>query len=258
MPVGRTWLYDQRTDPAAKQRAFSAEGRWSGVNQEFPLFAYQVWRDRLSVPTYTVSEAARYAQVRSSTVYRWHLNDERKPPLLSPRERRAELSYLQLVELAFVALFRRAGLRLPAIRRARAYLGRAFHTDYPFTSVRLKTEGQHILLDLVELEPVLASRDLVASDEGGQIAWADLLSDRFEEFDYIEDLAVVWHLAGRASPVSIDPRIAFGAPAVQGVATWTLKARYLADESLDFIAEDLGLERQDVVQALRFERLKVA
>jgi len=143
------------------------------------------------------------------------------------------------------------------IRRARDYLRAAFRTDYPFSSVRLKTEGRSILLKPTELEPLAQRADLVSADRKGQIAWPHLLADRFQEFDYLNGLAITWHLTGRESPVIIDPRYAFGSPSVKGVATWSIRARYKAGEPLEFIAEDVGLDPKEVGHALQFERVKV-
>jgi len=73
------------------------------------------------------------------------------------------------------------------------------------------------------------------------------------EFDYHEGLALQWHVAGRESPVLIDPRISFGAPMVNGVATWALRGRRLAGEPVEDIAEDFGIPLDDVKAALSFE-----
>ncbi len=84
-----------------------------------------------------------------------------------------------------------------------------------------------------------------------------MMSNRLAEFDYINDLALVWHVAGRSSLVRIDPRIAFGAPTVRGVPTWTIKGRYDAGESSEDIQEDFGLDETEVRQSLAFERIQI-
>jgi len=215
------------------------------------------WARRLYLPVYTTAEAARYARIAPSTLRHWHCGISGREPLLARKERGIGLSYLQLVETAFVASFRKAGVPLSGIRRARDYLRAAFQTAYPFSSLRLKTEGRSVLLELSELEPLVWTTDLVSADHKGQIAWPHLLADRFQEFEYLDGLAVTWHVAGRASPVIIDPRYAFGSPSVRGVATWSISARYRSGEPPEFIAEDVGLKAEDVCHALRFEGVKV-
>jgi hypothetical protein len=61
----------------------------------------QPWKRRLFIPNYQVGEAARYAGIDPQTVAAWHKR------MLSKREKRAELSYLQLIELAVVAAARK-------------------------------------------------------------------------------------------------------------------------------------------------------
>ena len=84
------------------------------------------------------------------------------------------------------------------------------------------------------------------------------MADRFALFDYEYELAIRWHLAGRESPVVIDPRIAFGAPAIRGIPTWILRGRWVAGESLEDIQEDFGLTQDEIVGGLGFEGIRDA
>ena len=97
---------------------------------------------------------------------------------------------------------------------------------------------------------------MLAASKGGQLAWSDIIG-RLQEFDYENEdgLAIRWHVAGRDAKVIIDPRIQFGAPSVEGVATWAFKGRWDAGEDLDDIADDFGVSNLDVLAALRFEGL---
>ena len=52
-----------------------------------------------------------------------------------------------------------------------------------------------------------------------------MLGQKFKEFDYNKRLAVRWHIAGRCSPILIDPQVAFGAPQIKGVPTWAIQYR---------------------------------
>ena len=55
--------------------------------------------------------------------------------------------------------------------------------------------------------------------------------------------------------VVIDPRIAFGNPIVDGtgISTAVLAQRYKAGDSIDELADDFGLSRDAVEQAIRYE-----
>ena len=89
------------------------------------------------------------------------------------------------------------------------------------------------------------------------MAWATLLGKRFQEFEYEEDLAVVWYVAGQQSPVRIDPRMNFGAPTVRGIPTWVVKGRYESGEVVEEIQDDFNLESSEVMAALEFEGVQL-
>ena len=211
------------------------------------------WRRRLYLPAYRVGDAGRYAGVSSRTVGYWHFGGGRARAALPGRSRLDDLSYLELVEVAFVATFRGLGVSLQRIRRARDYAAQVLKSEYPFAEYTWLTEGQQVLLDLRTIEGDASMGRLVAADSHGQVAWKEVVSERFHQFDYDNGLALIWHLAGRRSPVVIDPRVSFGAPAVKGIATWAMKGRWDAGESLSDIQEDFGLSEDEVRYALLFE-----
>jgi uncharacterized protein (DUF433 family) len=163
------------------------------------------------------------------------------------------LSYYQLVEVAFVATFRGLGVSLQRIRKARDYVAQVLKSEYPFADQSWLTEGHHVLLELRNIEGQAFVGHLVVADEHGQMGWQDLISDRFHQFDYEDGTALVWHLRGRDNPVSIDPRVSFGAPTVKGIPTWALKGRWDAGESILDMQEDFDLREDDVRQGLQFE-----
>jgi uncharacterized protein (DUF433 family) len=213
------------------------------------------WRSRLFVPNYRVREAARYAHLSPQTVAKWHSKPgANRRSTLSAKEQGAALSYLQLIEVAVVASFRKAGVRLSKIKAAREYLSKQMEAEFPFAAYRFKTDGKDLWMDYAEFEATAGDRTLLNASKGGQLAWSDIIG-RLQEFDYENDngLAIRWHVAGRDENVVIDPRIQFGAPAVEGVATWVFKGRWDAGEDLDDIADDFGVANSDVLAALRFE-----
>lgn len=212
------------------------------------------WYDRLFLPAYGVGNAARYAGAHPQTVAAWHY---RRNPVLPGHQPKQSLSYLELVEVAFVAFFRRAGVSLQRIRRAREYVAETFSSAHPFAEYRFKTEGCHVLMDHFRIDVNSVPKGIIVADAAGQLAWDDLLGDRFAEFDYELDLAVTWHPAGRDSAVKIDHRIAFGKPIADGIPTSAIKGRWAAGESLEEIEEDFGIPQQAIKDALIFERVEV-
>ena len=173
------------------------------------------------------------------------------------RARREDLSYLELVEVAFVATFRDLGVPMQRIRRARDYAAQVLKSEYPFAEHSWLTEGHKVLLDLSTVEGDASAGRLVAADSEGQVAWKDVVSDRFHQFDYDNGLALAWHLASRKSPVVIDPRVSFGAPSVGGVPTWALKGRWDAGERVAEIKDDFGLSEESIRSGLLFEGVEL-
>jgi uncharacterized protein (DUF433 family) len=207
------------------------------------------WRRRLLLPAYQIGEAAAYAQISPQTVVAWH---QIEASLLAQREKRAALTYFQLIEVAVVAAFRKAGVPLKRIRAAREFAAHHLRSEHPFAEYKFKEEGRHLWLDsgqIADLKP----NTVLSADQQGQLAWQSVIG-RLHEFEYEkEGIVLQWHVAGRASPIIIDPRIAFGAPTVKGTPTWVIRGRWEAGESDTDIAEDFGIKREEVREALKFE-----
>jgi uncharacterized protein (DUF433 family) len=213
----------------------------------------QPWRRRLYLPSYQVAEAAHYAQIAPQTVVTWHRIEA---ALLAQREKRAALSYMQLIEVAVVAAFRKMGVRMPDIRAAREYAMRTLKSEFPFAEHKFKENAKHLYLDSTQAADIKPGT-LAEADQEGQLAW-EVMYSRLREFEYEPNgIVLQWHVAGRRSRILIDPRIAFGAPAVKGTPTWVIRGRYDAGESDSDIAEDFGLKREDVREALKFEGVSV-
>ncbi len=207
------------------------------------------WRRRLFLPSYQIGEAAAYAQIAPQTVVAWHRIEA---ALLARREKRAALSYMQLIEVAVVSAFRKAGVSMPRIRAAREYAARSLKSEYPFAEYSFKEEGKHLWLDSGQIDGVKPGT-VVQADQGGQLAWESVIG-RLREFEYEKHGIVLrWHVAGPTSPIIIDPRISFGAPTVKGTPTWVIRGRWDAGESDTDIAEDFGIKKEEVREALKFE-----
>lgn len=213
------------------------------------------WRRRLYLPNYQVLEAARYARVSAKTVTDWQRAGERQA--LPPRERRVALSYMQLIEVAVVAAFRTLGVPLKEIRASREYAAKQLKSEFPFAEYRFKTDGKSLFQDYKQYSGKSGDGKLIQPGRGGQLSW-DTIIGRLEEFDYEKKGIVLrWHVAGEGSPILIDPRVAFGAPAVSGIPTWALKGRWNAGEPIPEIAEDFDLSEGEVAQALSFEGVEL-
>lgn len=211
----------------------------------------EFWRQRLDVPSYRIGEAARYADLSPQTVASWHKpSSSNRKGTLGSKDKGAALSYLQLIELAVAAACREAGMKLAAIREARAFFAGNYNTDHPFATLQLATDG----VDLA----IRAGAELLLGNKKGQLAWKSIIGERFKEFEYEDGLATRWHVGGKRSAVVIDPRVRFGAPHVEGVATSMLRDRWTAGESVADIADDFDIKESLVLKALAFEGVEAA
>lgn len=210
------------------------------------------WQERLYVPCYPLKVAASLSGTKAGNVSYWLRERAQSRAVIPGRTAFWNLSWMELVEVAFVSTMRHYGVSLQRIRRARDYLARAYGVEYPFAELRLKTDGAHILKEANEADG--GPGVLVVADEQGQLAWERILAERYAQFIYERNLALVWYPLGKEKPISLDPRVAFGMPAVRGVPTRVISSRFMAgDDDLKFLGEDYGLDLGLVIQALAFE-----
>jgi uncharacterized protein (DUF433 family) len=211
------------------------------------------WRSRLYLPNYHIGEAAKYAHISANTVAAWHRIER---PTLSNKDKGAALSYVQLIEVAVVAAFRRANIKLPVIRNAREFAKQKLGVDFPFAHLRFKTEGKHLLIDYKDVEGSKGAGKHLVADQWGQLEWDVVVGPLLREFDYEhEEIVVQWHVDGLDSPIIIDPRLSFGTPTIKGTPTWIIAGRRHAGESNTMIADDFGLTIDEVKRAIEFEGL---
>jgi uncharacterized protein (DUF433 family) len=204
----------------------------------------------LHLPAYSFTDAARLAQASPQNVRRWfrgyHAPSHHMDHVL-PSGGRAVLSYLQLVDVTFVASFQRLGVDLDRLRSAHRYLRVTFGVEYPFARWRFATDGVHVL--------AAHGESIIGADRGGRLALRRVIQERAEQFDYEDGVALRWHPRGRGSVIVVDPRIAFGAPSVAGVPTRVLRDRYLAGEDVGALAEDFDVAPAQLDEALDFEEV---
>ena len=228
--------------------------------------AAEKWVRRLYVPAYTIGLAAKLAETHPRTVSGWYFgrpipSGARTKRVLPGRVRRAPLSYLELVEVAFVATLRHMDIKLEQIRIAHDFLRTRFAVEYPFAQLKLKTDGAEVLKDL-EVEQGDWVELMIVASRHGELLFREMIQDRIREFVYDEHWgwAITWYPRGVSGPVLVDPRVAFGAPVLReyGLPTWVVKGRYQAGESEAEIQEDFGISLIAVRQALDFEGVPLA
>lgn len=207
--------------------------------------ALNVWRTK---PTYTVTQAAKLAGTSSATVRRWLYGYKSESARMRPvfgtkkrtKEASAEISFLQLAEIVVVGRFRHRRVTLERLRRAHQYARDFFDIEYPFASLKLKTDGAHVLGVFQEREP---GASLLSLDQFGQWTLPGGVVKVLEAFDFEENLAARWFPIGRTVPIVIDPRYGAGRPTIpeRRLTIETIYKRWRAGQTIKFIASDFKL-----------------
>ena len=212
------------------------------------------WLDRLRLPAYRILDAAKYAGIHQNTIYAWERTASPDSPRRAPRTR---LSYLELIEIAFVAFFKNMGIPLRRIRYTHDHITDYVETDYPFVSRQFKTGrfSYHLLMEQDVRESPIWSARVVSHESNRRYSEDERVAEWFSRFDYEYEVVVRWRLRGDTSQVVIDPRISFGAPTVAGTPTQVIAGRHEAGETPAEIASDFVISETAVSDALHFENL---
>lgn len=220
-------------------------------------------------PAYSVSEAASYLGMPVATLRSWVLGRtypttegaQLFQPLVDVADKKhRRLSFYNLVEAFTLNAMRRTNHRvsMPSIRKALNYVKRRLGEPRPLLTEKFLTDGVDLFLDKYG--------ELVTVSKDEQLAMRAIMMDSLKHI--VRDnkgmpqklYLFSSHSAGSANglvrtAVVIDPRIAFGNPVVDGtgVSTAILAQRYKAGDSIDELAEDFGLTRHAIEEAIRYE-----
>src|SRR5712692_8238214 len=145
----------------------------------------------VGIGLYTFPEAARIIGIKPAKLRRWVGQYRRKVPgaeyLSKPvisryfQDGEHVLTFLELVELLFVKLFREKGVSMPVIRKAAAEAARRFDTPHPFAVKRFDTDGHRVFATLQQ-----ESQDerLVVELGKGQLVLDTIVRPFFRKLEY--------------------------------------------------------------------------
>lgn len=214
-------------------------------------------------PLYTFKETARLADVSITTVRNWlygYSTDygdvaplfPQDGGLLQDPEHSPMVSFLQMIEIVVAARFRKAeGIRYKTVREAHLNLKKETGVQHPFARYDLEALGRHILMPL-ERSRSRASRQ--TADSLTQWTLPGLVVQTQDQFDWDSKLVSRWYPIGKTVPIVIDPQFSAGLPTIvdRGVTVGGIFRRFKAHQSMDFIAQDLVLERDVVEEVVRY------
>jgi uncharacterized protein (DUF433 family) len=228
----------------------------------------------LGVGFYIRAEAARLLKVHPARLnrcvhrYTYRIREESKDikkyqrPIvrvdLPTVDRITALSFVELMELRVVKSFIDRGISLQRVRIAGEQAMKFFNTPHPFATRRVFSGGKSIFAesgaDIPDVVELTKNRDL-------QISSGVLLAKYLDEISFSDKtlLADRWWPLSRQFPVILDPKIAFGAPVVEGTATRTeIVAAMAMAASTDVAANVYQLTKRQVQAAVQFEDLLAA
>ncbi|HEX3705036.1 MAG TPA: DUF433 domain-containing protein [Mycobacteriales bacterium] len=225
---------------------------------------------RFDVPLYTLTEAARYLDVPPSTLTSWAKGYRRKIPgrpavvgapvltAIQTKNRGPVVPFVGLAEGLVLSAIRQGGVPLQRIRPALAVIEKTFGVQHALASKRLFTDGAEILFDYAENgddpDAARAARELVVV-RNGQRVFNDVVEAYLRRIEFGKDgYARLIHLpAYQIAEVVVDPTRGFGQPifARGGARLEDAIALFRAGESLDTVAEEYGVPRQDIEDAVR-------
>jgi uncharacterized protein (DUF433 family) len=174
---------------------------------------------------------------------------------MKPAQRQPlQLSFFNLIEAHVLrALRTEHGVAIGELRKAIAYAEKKLAIERLLLSPELRTHAGEVFLDrYVELINLSASGQLalrmVFEEHLKRVEW--------DEWKFPVRLYPYLDPSQRTSerPIAIDPQVAFGRPVVLrvGVSTAAIAERIDAGESVDALADDYDLTREEIQQAVLF------
>ena len=215
----------------------------------------------LERPLYGFAQVDDLLGLRSGTARRWIDGYERSarsyPPVIRPEPSGAEaVTWGEFVETSLLARYRGAGVPMQRLRPVVQMLREQLGVAYPLAHARPWVAERELVVDvqrIVELEPALF---LVVVPRTGQLAIAPRADDFVARVEWEDDIAGVYRIYSRSSPVMVDPLRSFGAPTVSGIRTDVLAELVEAGEPRDDVAMVYELQRGEVDAAVEFERAR--
>ncbi len=216
------------------------------------------------VPVYSISEAAHYLRLPVATIRSWAIGRQYPTqfgttafrPLIDIADPDGRLlSFRNLGELHVLGSIRRAHqVKLAAVRQAIDYLRKKFRSDQPLLEKEMLTDGRDLFIEKYE--------HLVNISQDGQMEMREIMAvylkriecDRsgipIRLFPFTRD-----RYAESPEIISIDPKIRFGKPCINGtrIPTAIIAERHQAGDSIGLMAEDYGRKPEEIEEAIRYE-----
>lgn len=217
--------------------------------------------DRRDRPAYPLTEAAHHVRITHTTLRSWVIGRSYTngrgffQPLIRPADReKLVLSFNNLVEAHVLRSLRTEhGVSIKDVRTALSYAERELGIDRLLLREELRTTAGELFLERYG--------QLVNLSRSGQLAMKKLLDVYLARVDWQQSFPVRLHpfVSGEITDrrtVAIDPAIAFGRPILvrASIGTEAIAERIDAGESVDDVAADYDVSREEIEEAVVYER----
>lgn len=215
------------------------------------------------MPFYSVTEAAAYVRVPTSTMRAWTYGtsyqsggEKRRFRPVVPVKKSGLLSFWDLVEVHVLAsITREHGVKLQKVRKAVGYVQREMDVKRPLLEQEFETDGVSLFVKQLGL--------LLNASDHGQLAMREMLEAGLRRIERdpsgLPMRLYPWTKVPRdltePQVVALDPRMAFGRPTIKGTGTTiaALADRFRAGDSPSDLAKDFKLTTDEVLTAVRWE-----
>jgi uncharacterized protein (DUF433 family) len=223
---------------------------------------YQIDTNALSAGIYTIPQVARLLDVKPWRVRGWVTGYYKMlgRPLIEsdfqPIDHHIAVSFVNLIEIRFIAAFSRYGVSVRAIRYMAEEAKRFLRHPHPFaTEMIFRTDGRGIFIEAAERTGDPKLYDLRGKNWGIHAILSDAMKNEVVYSD--GGLAKAWYPKKNIAPdVVVHPKIAFGQPALDdsGIPTEALYDAYIAEgKNFTRVARWFGIPLKNVKEAIKFE-----
>ncbi|MEB3310940.1 MAG: DUF433 domain-containing protein [Snowella sp.] len=219
-------------------------------------------QDPRDIPTYSIGDAAHYLRIPSGTIRSWTIGrnypvaDGEKffQPLIQLKKQKPRLlSFTNLIEIHILRAIRQHHqIKLDRVRTALDFIDKQFQVPHPLAREAFRTDGVDLFIEKYG--------ELINASKKGQIQLKDSLQAHLERIEPDDQgLAIKLYPFTRSHEdnnpkiVVIDPRIAFGRLVIAGtgIAAQVVLERFNAGDSIEFLAQDYGCDRDKIEEAIR-------
>lgn len=212
---------------------------------------------------YDYAQAASLVGVDTRTLKRWIGEYEGSEPVFDGASPVADtVTFIELMELMFIGMFREQGVPLQTIRAAADAASKKFQTAHPFCVKQFDTDGKTIFATLIKKE---ADKQIVEDLAKGQLVFENIIRPFFRKIEYCRsdmDAALRYWPLELSGRVVLDPNRKLGQPIdfETGVPTRVLvdAVNSTTNNDLSEVARWFEVPVDAVEAAVKFERSLVS